>query len=97
MSTIYSKTKIDEILEEIKEYKRFRKKITKEYETILRIRDVLMKHNYPNQLIYSKVLEILKDYNISPAKIVRVLDLYADPIKTENYYKCIREFYDLAL
>ncbi len=90
MSFPYSHTKIDLILNDIKDYKKAKttKNIRSKTEAILRLRDALIKHNYPNQLIYSKIIDILKDYDIPPHKIIDILDFYAKyPSRLIKFYE----------
>jgi hypothetical protein len=90
MASFYN-SEIKIILDDIKDYKKINKiRPTNKIDVILRIRDILVKHNYPNQLIYSKILDLLKDYDIRPQNIIYILDLYAgDPSKTEKFYEFI--------
>lgn len=84
----YSHAKIDWILNDIHDYKKskIQKNTTSKIEAILKLREVLIKHNYPNQLMYSKIIEILKDYDIPPSHIIRILDFYAeDPSKITKF------------
>ena len=80
------------ILDGIKEYKKIEKiRPRDKIEVILRIRDVLIKHKYPNRLIYSKILDVLKNYNIPPQNIIYTLDWYAgDPLKAKRFYEFIK-------
>ncbi len=86
----YSHTKIDLILNDIKDYKKAKttKNTRSKTEVILKLREALIKHNYPNQLIYSKIIDILKDYDIPPNKIIDILDFYA------KYPSIITKFYE---
>ncbi len=90
MSLSYSHTKIDLILNDIKDYKKAKttKNTRSKIEVILKLREALVKHNYPNKLIYSKIIDILKDYDIPPHKIIYILDFYAeDPSGITKFYE----------
>ena len=81
----YSNAKINLILEDIKDYKKRKKNTRNKMEAILDLRELLIKRNYPNQLIYSKIIDILKNYNIPPGYIKYLLDYYSeDSIKNNK-------------
>ena len=86
----YSHSKINLILNDIQDYKKvkIKKNPTSKIEAILKLRDALVKHNYPNQLIYSKIIDILKEYDIPPSHIKRILDFYAkDPSRMTKFFE----------
>ena len=84
----YSNTKINLILDGIKEYKKRKKNTRNKMEAILDLRALLIKHNYPNQLIYSKIIDILNNYDISPRYIKYLLDYYVeDPTRITKFYE----------
>jgi len=94
MSIDYSTTEIDLILEEIKEYKKIKRDSTKRLGAILKIINILNENNYPKGLILFKLLDILKDYDIPPQKIIGALDYYDnDPSKANRFYKKFCEKY----
>lgn len=94
MSTDYSTTEIDLILEEIKDYKKIKRDSTKRLGAILKIINVLNESNYPKGLILFKVLDTLKNYDITTQKIKRALDYYEDdPSKANRFYKKYCEKY----
>lgn len=65
---------IDLILEKISLYKKLKRKKINKKEMILKVRDALIKQNCPNQLISSKVVKLLKDYDITPRYIIMILE-----------------------
>ena len=78
---------IGSILEKIQEYRNIKRKKINKMEVIMSLKDALIEQNFPPQMISSKILNLLKNYDISERYILMVLDSrFKSPGKTIKSY-----------